>query len=110
MKRTKAALATVRLPLGKKSYEIQIGPDAVGSIGKWIKGHSSRRAYVIADERLTEARQALLAKLTSAGWTVHEIPVTAGEKLKDIESVYPLYGELLKAKADRNALLFALGG
>jgi 3-dehydroquinate synthase len=101
----------VRVNLGRKSsYDIQIGPGAIHSVGGWLKPFRSKRAFIIADEKLTDARRAVLAGLAKAGWETHEFPVRAGESLKDIESVYPLYGHLIKAKANRDSVLFALGG
>jgi 3-dehydroquinate synthase len=115
--RTGKTVRSVKLPLPgreNRSYQIQIGAGAIEKIGNWLRRaapkSSSRFAVIIADERLVDARAALLASLTSAGWTTHEIPVAAGEGLKNFETIYPLYGDLIKKKAGRDAVLFALGG
>lgn len=100
----------VRLPLGERSYDIRIGSGAIRGLAGWLAHRESKRAFIISDRRLKAARESLHASLSGAGWQVHEIPVAAGEGLKDIESVYPIYGELLKAKANRDSVLFALGG
>ena len=99
----------IKLSLPGRSYDIQVGAGAVTGIDRWYRPRS-RRAFVISDKRLVKARKALLNTLRRAGWETHEIAVQAGEGLKDIESIYPLYGELLKQKADRDSTLFALGG
>jgi 3-dehydroquinate synthase len=104
------SVKSVRMQLGPRSYSIHIGGGAVESIPKWLANRTSKRAFIVADERLTEARSALRASLSRSGWQVHEIPVRAGEELKDIQSVYPIYGELLRAKASRDSVLLALGG
>ncbi len=93
-----------------QTCDIQIGSGITKHLGKWVANSPSKRAFIIADAKLKSARTKVRSALLSAGWEVHEIPVKAGENLKDIESVYPLYGDLLKAKADRNSVLFALGG
>ena len=100
----------VTLPLGERSYDIRIGAGAVNELPRWLSRRSSKRAFIIADRSLTQARAKLKASLKRAGWEIHEIPVRAGESLKDIQAVYPLYGELLKRKASRDSLLLALGG
>jgi 3-dehydroquinate synthase len=100
----------VGLPLGDRSYDIRIGAGAVRELPRWLGRRRSKRAFVIADRRLRTARAALLRGLRHAGWEAHEIAVPAGEGLKDIESVYPIYGALLKARANRDSLLVALGG
>src|SRR5690606_30684682 len=108
------ACARVRMNFGKKpasrSHDIRIGPGAARQISKWLKPGPSKRAFIVADEKLTEHRQTLRSALTKAGWEIHEFPVTAGEELKSWGSIQALYGKLLDAKADRNSTLFALGG
>lgn len=96
-----------RVRLGPRSYDICVGSGAIREIGRRLPPGA---AFVIADERLTAARAALIRSLARAGWSVEEIAVRAGERLKDFRSVYPIYGELLERKADRGATLFALGG
>ncbi len=95
----------IRVALGPRSYEVAVGRGASRTIPL-----EPGAAFVIADRRLTAARGALVRNLTRAGWRVEELPVEAGERLKDFRAVYPLYGELLARKADRAATLFALGG
>ncbi len=101
----KSSIKTVRMSLGTRSYSIHIGSGAIRAVSL-----STATAYVIADERLIDARAALRATLAKSGIKVHEFPVPAGERLKDIDSIYPLYGALTKAKANRDSTIFALGG
>jgi 3-dehydroquinate synthase len=104
-----ATLKKVRMPLKDRPYDIQIGQGAIRRLPSFLKG-VEKRGFLIADEKLVDARAVTAAALSKAGWEIHEIPVAAGEGLKDIEAVYPLYGELLRGKANRNSTLFALGG
>jgi 3-dehydroquinate synthase len=101
-------LKKVKLPLGPRSYEIRIGEKILAQALSLLDG--KKRAFIVADNRLKEARADLLSALKSLGWEVEEIAVEAGEALKSIESMLPIYGELLKRRADRNSVLFALGG
>jgi 3-dehydroquinate synthase len=104
---------SIKLPLGERSYEIHIGSGAVRKMPRLLAKNpkmASKRAFIIADERLKKARAEVVSVLKKSGWVVEEIAVRAGEPLKDIDAVFPIYGELLKRKADRNAVLFALGG
>jgi 3-dehydroquinate synthase len=100
--------ARLHLALGDRSYDLRVGAGAIGKIGAFLG--KPGRAFLISDERLRGARARTRASLTRAGWRVEELPVAAGERLKDFRAVYPLYGELLKRGADRSATLFALGG
>lgn len=100
----------VKVSLGSRSYGISVGSGIIQSLGKLLSKAPSKRAFIVADQNLEIARKALLKSLESAGWETFEIPVQAGESLKDFKNLYPLYGELLKAKANRDSVLFALGG
>ena len=93
-----------------RSYDVRIGSGAIAEIGKWLRHRPSRQAVLISDSKLTQAREATRTALSGAGWKVHELVVEAGESLKDIKSIYPIYGELLKAGISRDSLLIALGG
>src|SRR4051812_8678143 len=99
----------VRMSLGARSYDIHIGSGAIQNLPQWLNRDFSKRAFIISDEKLTDARTVLRSTLSSAGWEIQEFPVQAGERLKEFESVYPIYGDLLKGKARRDSLIFALG-
>ena len=99
----------VRVSLGARSYDIRIGSGLIDRLGKMYHG-DSKRAVLISDARLTEHRARVMKALNAGGWNVHEIAVEAGESLKNMEQLYPIYGEMLKAGIDRSSTLFALGG
>lgn len=107
---SRSSLKKVRMNLGARSYDIQIGSGAVRLLPYFLRHVTVKRAFLISDEKLSDARDAAKSSLTEAGWEVHEIPVTAGESLKEIGSVYPIYAELLKLKANRGSMVMALGG
>lgn len=102
--------ARVAVRLGARSYDVRIGAGACARLPAWLRDAPSRRAFVIWDRALGAARRAVVAALRGGGWEVHELPVRAGEPLKDIGAVYPIYGELLRLGADRHAVLVAVGG
>lgn len=103
-------MKTVRVELGPRSYDIRVGRNILGGIARWLPQTGARRAFVLADRALPAQLAALTAALERGGWDVHAIRVRAGEALKDLDSIYPLYGALLRAKADRHAVIVALGG
>ena len=109
--------STVRL--GARTYDVHFGPNALRAIrtDARLRMPYPRRAVILADRRLPAAREKLYAALGSAMAgrkpllsELIEIPVEAGEGLKEMDRLLPIYGELLRAKADRDTLLFALGG
>lgn len=101
--------STIKVSLGKRSYDVHIGSGIIDRIGKLYKG-DSKRAVLISDKNLSEHRARVLKALAAGGWNVFEISVEAGEGLKDFETTYPIYGQMLKAGIDRSSTLFALGG
>lgn len=107
---SRSSIKKVRMNLGPRSYDIRIGAGAVKKLPQFLKDFSTKRAFLIFDEKLKNARELARSSLRAAGWEVNEISVVGGEGLKDIESVYPLYAELLKLKANRDSTIFALGG
>lgn len=68
------------------------------------------RVFVIADNALISLRKKTLKVLKTCGLPVAEIPVNAGERLKDISQVYAIYGKLIELGADRHSVIVALGG
>lgn len=99
----------IKMKLGKESYPIIVGSGLIKSLPSYLpKGIS--KIIILSDERLSVRRKELLSSLKNVSMPVIEIPVKAGENLKSIKSVYPLYGKLLDAKADRDSLVIALGG
>lgn len=100
----------VRVDLGKNSYDIRIGAGAISEIGTFLRSAKSKRAFIISDERLKAHRAKVLASFKKAGWQAVELPVKAGESLKELGALYPLYGEMIKAGVDRSSTLVALGG
>ena len=110
MKSKISQIKKVTLSLGQRSHKIYIGAGAVTKMGEWLKNQPSKRAFIIADKNLKQAREALVATLKHHRWEICEIAVQAGEQLKDFNTIYPLYADLLKGGANRDSVLFALGG
>lgn len=103
-------MKTIHVDLGARSYDIRVGRNVVERIGSWLPRDGARRGFVLADRALTEQTRVLTRALKRAGWDVATIPLRAGEALKDLSSIYPIFGDLLAAKADRHSTIFALGG
>ncbi len=109
-KRTVTGVANVKVSLGTHSYDVKIGGGIVDNLGAYLKSFPEKKAFLVSDEQLTDHRARVLGILKNAGWQVHELAVKAGEPLKDIESVFSIYGSMLRARIDRHSTLIALGG
>jgi 3-dehydroquinate synthase len=100
----------LRVGLGDRSYAILVGQGAARLASRELGDRRGNLAYILADRRLGRQTHALVRALRAAGWKTHVARVTASEAFKDFKRIYPLYGDLLKAGADRHSVLFALGG
>lgn len=106
-------VTTVEVPLGERSYEIQIAEslerlleaDASGLFGELT------HALVIADQGVAERwAPVLTGRLVSQGIRVSEAVVPAGETSKSIEQYDHLLRWALAENADRQSIVFAFGG
>jgi 3-dehydroquinate synthase len=100
----------IHVDLGPRSYDVRVGEHIAARIAEWLPPDGARDGYVLADRRLTGQTRTLTRALKTAGWRITTIPLRASEALKDLDSIYPIYGALLKAKATRHATIFAVGG
>jgi 3-dehydroquinate synthase len=100
----------IKINLPQNSYSAYVGENIFSDFAKWQKILPSKRAFLIYDQILIQAHKNVKNELLAAGWTVESIVVQAGESLKDIQSVWPLFQQLMDKKADRWSVIFALGG
>jgi 3-dehydroquinate synthase len=78
--------------------------------GVWPSGSKPKRAFLLVDSMLSRPTRLLVSKLSGFGCKTSVIRLRANEALKDFRNVYPIYGQLLKKGADRQSVIFALGG
>ena len=103
---------TLRVELGKRSYEIQVGNGLLPSAGERIKPYlMQNRAIIITDENVAKLHLNVLKNsLVAANIRCHEIVLPAGEKTKDFNFLKNLVSELLELNVERSTTLLALGG
>ena len=101
------------LPLPQAS-QVYVGAGIIDTPELWPQSPGSQTAMVFIDEQLlplfADLSDRLSTALTAQGWQVQVRPVKASEQLKSIDSLYPLYGELLAAGLRRQSLIVAVGG
>ena len=101
-------MKTVHLRLPGRSYPIYIGAKILKAACARIK--PATHAFIIADDRVPEQTEELVSALSKLGWKVTTYRVTVSEGFKDFKEIYPLYGKLLEDGANRESVIFALGG
>ncbi|HTI99852.1 MAG TPA: 3-dehydroquinate synthase [Dongiaceae bacterium] len=107
--------STVRIvpvSLGKRSYDIQIGPGLLARLGReCARLNLGRRCAVVTDTNVARryARPALAA-LRQAGFEPVQITVPAGETAKSLKTVQSGYDQLAAHRLERKSFIVALGG
>ncbi|MGA2265953.1 MAG: 3-dehydroquinate synthase [Phycisphaerae bacterium] len=105
---------TVKVNLGKRSYDVHIAPGALARLGELAASIAGvRLAVIISDATVAElyGRRAL-ESLQAAGVTAALIDFPAGEDHKNLTTFGHVMDELLAASPpiDRDSLIVALGG
>jgi 3-dehydroquinate synthase len=105
-------LATVRLELAARCYDVRIGAGVLERVGPWVAAllHPTRAA-IITHPRLARLYGEPLARgLGRAGVPSFSLEVPPGERQKSLHRAEQLLGALLVGGCDRRAVVIALGG
>ncbi len=108
-------MKSINVNLRNNNYQIKIGNffeksqnDFQSSLSA-LKGFE-KNAFILFDGSQRKVAQALCTKLKKLKWKCETISIRAGESLKDLNSLIPIYEKLLSKKANRRSVLFAVGG
>ncbi len=101
----------VRVNLGPRSYEIEVGSGNLPSLGGFVRQRGEvTHAVVITDSNLEPHATTAEQSLTAAGVRCHSLVVPAGENSKSIDQANRLWNELIALGADRKTVVVAIGG
>jgi len=105
-------LAIVPVNLGPRSYDILIGPHALGALGEALEPLLARPFVVIVtDENVAQQHLARTKDaLGAAGIACEAIILAAGEATKSFTHLEALTGQLLDLGVERDDVIIALGG
>ncbi len=103
---------TVKVGLGKRSYDIVIGPGSLHRMGEYLQSLGlSGRVGVVTNPTLARLYGASLKKaIGKAGFTCYFISIPDGERTKTLRWVSYIVDELVKHRFERRSTLVALGG
>ncbi|HEX7888202.1 MAG TPA: 3-dehydroquinate synthase [Ramlibacter sp.] len=108
---TSAVPQQVRIALGERSYDIQIGAGLLGAPAAWQGLPAATAALVVTNTTVAPLYAARLREsLTAHYGTVHEVVLPDGEEHKDWQTLNLIFDALLSKGCDRKTVLFALGG
>jgi 3-dehydroquinate synthase len=101
----------IRVELGERSYDIHIGSDMLGELGKKVMDFKFSRVALISNPTVYGLYGGTLLKaLKENRQDVSAVIIPDGEGYKDLLWAYYIYGELLKRKLDRASAIIAIGG
>jgi 3-dehydroquinate synthase len=102
----------VHVPLGPRSYTIEIGAGILAEAGRFLSSlRRTTHAVVITDQHVQELHAMPLGEsLAEAGATVDLTVIEAGEMSKSVETADQLWQKLLELGADRKTVIVAVGG
>ncbi len=105
-------MKTVKVKLGKNSYEVIIGAGEQSKIGSWLRRKGFTGAPVVITDPLVNQLhgETLRQSLAVHGLSATTLTVPQGEASKTLETAGRLYQELTEARADRMTPIIALGG
>ncbi len=107
-----AMAESFRLALGPRSYEVIIGPNLLGEVGRLVKGLGLATTGLLmtspGDSQLFGQR--LMHTLEQAGFAVTCIELPDQEGEKGLERLGWLYRRMAAQRLERRSPVFALGG
>ncbi len=103
---------TIRVALGERSYDIEIGHGNLPSAGEFVgRRLQASRAVVITDSHVRSPHAETVAKSLAAGGLAADVlAVPAGEASKSVAEAQRLWTELARLKADRKTVIVVVGG
>ena len=106
------SLQTIRVELGERSYDIEIGSGNLGQIGRFVaeRGDVSH-AVVITDENVEKPHGMRVAEsVAQTSTAVDLVVIEPGEQSKCATTANELWEKLLDLGADRKTVILAVGG
>jgi 3-dehydroquinate synthase len=105
-------MATIKVDLDTRSYEIVIETGILARAGEEIKSiYNGNTAMVVTDSTVGPLYiQDIIASLSRAGFRPFTSEIPAGEESKTLASALSLYNRLLDAHMDRTSIIVTLGG
>jgi 3-dehydroquinate synthase len=102
----------VRVDLGPRSYDIEIGAGNLAETGRFLKDRGKvSQAIIFTDANVQEPHAVKVAEsLTSASIEVAIVAVAPGEKSKAVEVAAKLWEGMLELDVDRKTVVAAVGG
>lgn len=99
--------ASVLVALGCRSYRVVVAPKAAEVLARELDELGASRAVVVTDEHVVSHARRIA---TGLAMPVTEVVLAPGEAHKDVRAVERIWDAALAARADRHAVVVAIGG
>lgn len=111
-------LSTVDVELGPRSYAIRVVSDAIAGFGPFVHdalqatwaGRACRQALIVTDENVAPLAGPHERAIQALGLATSTAILPPGEPTKNLDHAADLYDQLVSLRADRHALIVAIGG
>jgi 3-dehydroquinate synthase len=104
-------VANVFVPLGERSYTIEIGTGNLLGVASRLARQGATHVVVFTDEHVEDPHAAAVAaSLAERSIDVDLVVIEAGETSKTVETAQELWEKLLDLEADRKTVVMAVGG
>lgn len=102
-------MRTVNVNLGERSYAIEIGRGLIDSTNVLAHAVSARQVMVVTNATIAPLYLPALRQALGDRQVIH-VALPDGEQEKRLESMLPIFDEMLVNGFDRDCLVIALGG
>jgi 3-dehydroquinate synthase len=105
-------MRTVDVPLGNRSYKIEVSRDLLPKLGSYCqKLGLGQRCAIISDSNVAKRYgKAAADSLAKAGFDSVPVTIPPGEKSKSLRFVSDCYDQLAAHRLERKSFVLALGG
>ncbi len=105
-------MRSVRVSLGSRSYQIDIGSGLLARLGRECRDLKlGARCAIISDRNVAALYgKGVVKALLQAGFEPLRVTVPAGETAKTLKSVHACYDQLAAHRLERKSFVVALGG
>jgi 3-dehydroquinate synthase len=113
MEVNKRKISTIRVNLGKRSYDIIIGPNLLNSAGEFIGrlNGTGRDAYIVSNVFLKRTyAKFLVSSLKRAGFSIRFKTIPDGEKFKCLDIALKVIKDIANCERGRRFFVIAFGG
>ncbi len=97
-------------PGKKRGYDIVVGSGILDKAASLVQPFKAKRAFIIADTRVSDVAKQLGRSLGKAGWETSGVSLKARESAKDFRKMFEIFTQLIESGVDRHSVLFAVGG